>query len=204
MTESAATVEPGPTVPAPPGRARGIAAFAASRWPTFVAVALAADGFFSAVTDGLVRNLASAMALLPTMYVIMVALDRRRLTWPVLGVLLAGFVALEAQDRVPPVVVILAVALAAALWSHRRGRFADGYARLQLVGLALFGALSVAGLLLAPEAARYVVAAGWFGHGVWDAVHLIRDRVVARSWAQWCAVLDVLVGLSLVLVPLWT
>ncbi|VDR39530.1 Uncharacterised protein [Tsukamurella paurometabola] len=175
----------------------------ASRWPTALALAMSVDTFFSEVTDDLVRHFASAMALLPTMYVIMVAVDRRRLTWPVLVVLLVGFVGLEAQDQVPPVVVILWVALAFAVWSHLRGRFADGVARLQLVGLALFGALSVAGLLAEPGLARYVVAAGWFGHGVWDLVHLLRDRVVARSWAQWCGVLDVLVAAALVLVPLY-
>lgn len=190
---------------APPDavRERGIAAFVASRWPTALAVAMSVDTFLSEVTDDLVRNLASAMALLPTMYVIMVALDRRRLTWPVLVALLVGFVGLELQDAVPPVVVILGVALAFAVVSHLRGRFTDGFARLQLVGLAVFGALSVVGLLAEPELARYVVAAGWLGHGIWDLVHLVRDRVVARSWAEWCAVLDVLIAASLVLVPLY-
>ncbi|BDH58757.1 hypothetical protein [Tsukamurella sp. PLM1] len=199
MNESSA---PAVTPPDTAGE-RGIAALAASRWPAGLAVAMSVDTFSSEVTDELVRNLAAAMALLPTMYVIMVALDRRRLTWPVLVVLLVCFVGLEMQDLVPPVVVVLGVALAFAAVGHVRGRFADGVARLQLVGLAAFGALSVLGLLAEPQLARYVVAAGWFGHGIWDLVHLIRDRVVARSWAQWCAVLDILIAVALVVVPLY-
>jgi hypothetical protein len=29
----------------------------------------------------------------------------------------------------------------------------------------------------------FAVAAGWFGHGVWDFVHLKLDKVVARCYA---------------------
>jgi hypothetical protein len=36
-------------------------------------------------------------------------------------------------------------------------------------------------------------------HGVWDFVHLRADKVVARSYAEWCGVLDVLVAAQLVL-----
>ena len=55
------------------------------------------------------------------------------------------------------------------------------------------------GLTVAPEVARYVLAAGWFGHGVWDLVHLRRDAVVSRSYAEWCGVLDVLIAAELLL-----
>jgi hypothetical protein len=42
------------------------------------------------------------------------------------------------------------------------------------------------------------VAAGWFLHGIWDFVHLWLDKVVARSYAEWCGVIDVLVAAQLV------
>ena len=44
------------------------------------------------------------------------------------------------------------------------------------------------------ELGRYLVAAGWFLHGVWDLVHLRLDKVVARSYAEWCGVVDILVA----------
>ena len=49
---------------------------------------------------------------------------------------------------------------------------------------------------------RYVVAVGWFAHGVWDFVHPWADKVVARSFAEWCDVVDVLIAAELVLLPL--
>jgi hypothetical protein len=49
-----------------------------------------------------------------------------------------------------------------------------------------------------PDLGRYLVAAGWFGHGIWDFVHLKLDKVVARSYAEWCGVLDVLIAAELV------
>ncbi len=46
------------------------------------------------------------------------------------------------------------------------------------------------------------MAAGWLGHGIWDIVHLIKDRLVSRSGAGWCAVIDILITASLIIVPL--
>jgi hypothetical protein len=42
------------------------------------------------------------------------------------------------------------------------------------------------------------VAAGFFLHGVWDLVYFKLDRVLARSHAEWCAVLDVVIAVELV------
>ena len=70
---------------------------------------------------------------------------------------------------------------------------------VQFGGLVLFGGLALIGLSVAPEIARYVLAAGWLGHGVWDLVHLRRDKVVSRSYAEWCGVLDVLIAAELLL-----
>jgi hypothetical protein len=74
--------------------------------------------------------------------------------------------------------------------------------RFRVVGTFLLrrwptGAEAPAGRSL--DAARYVLAPGWFGHGVWDLVHLRGDAVVSRSDAAWCGVLDMLVAAELVL-----
>lgn len=49
-----------------------------------------------------------------------------------------------------------------------------------------------------PDLARYLVAAGWLLHGVWDFIHLKLDKVVARSFAEWCGVIDVVIAVELV------
>jgi hypothetical protein len=49
-----------------------------------------------------------------------------------------------------------------------------------------------------PDLGRYLVAVGSFLHGVWDFVYCKLDKVVARSHAEWCAILDVLIAAELV------
>jgi hypothetical protein len=71
---------------------------------------------------------------------------------------------------------------------------------LQAAGMLVFGAGMLAALYVAPELGAYLVAIGLLGHGAWDAVHYVRDRVVARSYAEFCAVLDLLVGVAVLLV----
>ena len=61
-----------------------------------------------------------------------------------------------------------------------------------------FGALVLAALVVEPDLGRYLVAAGWFLHGLWDFVHLRRNAVVSRSYAEWCGVVDVLIAAQLV------
>jgi hypothetical protein len=44
---------------------------------------------------------------------------------------------------------------------------------------------------VAPELGAYLVAFALLGHAAWDAYHYLRDRVVARSyaefWTSWSA-----------------
>ena len=36
---------------------------------------------------------------------------------------------------------------------------------------------------------------------IWDFVHLRLGRVVSRSYAEWCGVLDILITVQLILLP---
>ena len=50
---------------------------------------------------------------------------------------------------------------------------------------------------MAPELGAYLVAFALLGHAAWDAYHYLRDRVVARSYAEFCGVLNLLVGAAI-------
>jgi hypothetical protein len=91
------------------------------------------------------------------------------------------------------------VALLVLVWGAVDGRLRrpDPF-RVQALGMLGFGALALAGLVVDPDLGRYLVAAGWFLHGVWDFVHIKLDRVVARSFAEWCGVVDVVIAAELV------
>jgi hypothetical protein len=68
---------------------------------------------------------------------------------------------------------------------------------LQTVGVLAFGSAALAALYVHPDLGGYLVAFALFGHAGWDAFHYLRNRVVPRSYAEWCAVVDLLLGVAI-------
>jgi hypothetical protein len=90
------------------------------------------------------------------------------------------------------------VALVFVVWGAVRGTpHGPATFGVQAAGAFAFGGLALAGLAVDPDLGRYLVAASWFFHGVWDFVHMWLDKVVARTFAEWCGVIDVLVAVEL-------
>ncbi|MGW0480622.1 hypothetical protein [Nonomuraea sp. NPDC003214] len=169
----------------------------ARRWPTALALAASAATFGGSATDEGVWGLAHALMLLPTLYLVMAKLRQPALTWIGLVVGLVTTVGLRMTEVVTPSAAFAMLALAVLVWSGVDGQLRrDGTFRAQAVGMLVFGGLAVAALLVDPAVGRYLVAAGWFFHGVWDFAHLRLNRPVARSFAEWCGVVDVLVALQ--------
>ncbi|TDC98415.1 hypothetical protein [Actinomadura sp. 7K507] len=170
-------------------------------WPMALAVAMSAATWGGSGTDDGVTSLASALSLLPLLYLLVETFQWRRATWGVLAAGLVGFTVLEAADVVEPAAVVAGVALAVLVWGGVKGRlFRSGVLQAQALGMIGFGAVALIGLVAAPDAGRYIVAAGWFAHGLWDLVHLKLDKVVLRSYAQWCAVVDIIIAAQLAFV----
>lgn len=175
------------------------------RWPTHLAVAIWAAQAAAGASDTLdesVTGFGEVLPLLPLLYVAINQIGTPRATWPVLGGGLALVFGLQALDLVSPAGVMVGMALGVLLWGMLRGapHGREGL-WLQAAGVLAFGALAVTGLLLDPDVGRWLVAAGWFFHGLWDLAHLTLERlkgIVAPSFAEWCAVVDVLVGVQLV------
>ncbi|MEV0172147.1 hypothetical protein AB0I00_13635 [Streptomyces sp. NPDC050803] len=171
------------------------------RWPTALALAVAALNLAASgsqdVADA-VDGFGEVLPLLPLIYLTVNQIGTPRATWPVLGVGLVTVFVLPLQDAVAPSTVLVALALVLLLWGAVRGtpHGPAGFG-VQAAGAVVFGGLALAGLAVDPDLGRYVVAAGWFLHGVWDFVHLWLDKVVARTFAEWCGVVDVLVAVQL-------
>jgi len=70
---------------------------------------------------------------------------------------------------------------------------------LQTLAMAGFGAVAAIALLIDAAAGAYLVAAGLFAHAGWDAYHHRVNRVVGRSMAEFCFVLDVLLAAAIVI-----
>jgi hypothetical protein len=145
-----------------------------------------------------VASLRELMLLLALVYAVTAAIGRREVTWAVLGMLFVMFLGVTSQDRVDSDAILLAVAAGAIGLGLLRSR--DRTSLLgQGAGVVLFGGAVLLAAESAPDAAVFVVAGGYFAHGAWDVVHWWRQQVVSRTYAEWCGVLDVLVGAMLVI-----
>ncbi|RBQ21022.1 hypothetical protein DP939_08185 [Spongiactinospora rosea] len=171
------------------------------RWPTALALAGAALMIGGGGPGQGVGGFGHILPLLPLLYLVMAKLRRREWTWPGLGIGSVAVFGLQALD-IPAAVVLSGIALVVLVWAGVDGQVRrDGALRTQALGMLIFGGLALAGLAVDPELGRYLVAAGWFFHGVWDFAHLRANKVVARSFAEWCGVVDIVIGLALVLLP---
>ncbi|MFD3810649.1 hypothetical protein [Rhodococcus sp. NPDC058639] len=173
------------------------------RWPALLALALVGPDVVAAALGekgGSAQFLGEALPMLALIYLIMAKIGNRKITWPVV-VLVAGTVAVtEVTGIVAPSTLLIGASLVLLGWVMLTGEIdSTPNMRLQVVGVVFFCGVALAGLAVDPTIGVYVIAAGWFLHGVWDFVHIWRAQVVSKTFAEWCGVIDVLIAAQLVL-----
>lgn len=180
---------------------RGWAGSLAHRWPTAAGVALAAltasDLRVDADSVSLISEIMVVMALV---YVGAAALDRRWTAWVVaLAAVPASLIPQTSWAN--PTVVLLAAAVVFVVFGAVRGLLGrPGGLSLQTAGVLVFGAAALAALYVDVELGAYLVAFAILAHAGWDAYHYLNDRVVARSYAEFCCVCDLLLGAAILVV----
>ena len=166
------------------------------RWPTALGVAVAALAAFD-VDDGL--EFAALTVLMALVYLGAAALDRRWSAWVVLltGLLLAFFI--PSISGIDPSVVLLVAAPVFLVLGVARGQWQrPGGLPLQTAGMLAFGSTVLVALFYVdPDLGGKLVGIAILGHAAWDAYHYLRNRVVARSYAEFCAVVDLLLGAAI-------
>jgi hypothetical protein len=169
------------------------------RWPTALGVAVAAVTALDLGSDaGFVPPLSVLVVLMALVYVGAAALGRRRASWVVLLAALPVAFLLPRTAWVDPLVILLAAAAAFLVLGTVRGRLREpGGLTLQAAGMFAFGAVALAAMYVAPGAGVYLVAFALFGHAAWDAFHYLGDRVVTRPYAEFCGVLDLVLGVAI-------
>jgi hypothetical protein len=169
------------------------------RWPT-----LAGLGFAALIAVDLMSGveLAPVLAASAAVYLGAAALRRPAAAWPLFFATAAVItIARLLEDRFEPTWVILAGAVALLIYGLLRGAGRPGYGLpLQTLGLLGFGAAAGAALVITPELGAYLVAAGLLGHAAWDVHHHRTNRVVLRSLAEFCLVLDAALAVAIVIV----
>ena len=113
-------------------------------------------------------------------------------------VLLAGLPLLffipSTSEVVPSVVFLVAALVFLALGAARGLLRKPGGVTLQTAVMLDFGSTALVALYVDPNLGGTLVAIALIGHAAWDAYHLLRNRVVSRSYAEFCAVVDLLLG----------
>jgi hypothetical protein len=170
------------------------------RWPTALGITVAALTAFDLEVDaGSVSSLSALVVLMALVYVGAAALDRRRASWVVFLAAFAVMVVLPLLDPgvAPAVILLVAAPVFVAVGVVGGLLRRPGGLTLQAAGMLGFGAIALTALYADLELGGYLVATGLIGHAAWDAYHYLRNRVVARSYAEFCGVLDLLVGAAI-------
>jgi hypothetical protein len=165
------------------------------RWPTALGIVLAALAAFD-LEDGL--EFVALAVLMPLVYLGAAALDRRWSAWAVLlaGLTLAFFI--PSTSGVVPSVVLLGAALVFLVLGVVRGQLVKpGGLRLQAGGMLAFGSIALVALYVNPNLGGKLVGIAILGHAAWDAYHYLQNKVVPRSYAEFCAVVDLLLGAAI-------
>jgi hypothetical protein len=199
VSQPSTAVAPPDPIPAPSG-----VGWLLRRWPVALGIAL---GAFQLATD-YPHEISGLFVLLlaATGYVIVAAVGRPAWSWPIVGALVVVLFGarIAGTTEVVELVGLLVLATTAIVLGAVQGTWGrrDLY-RWQPWAAVLFLGLAVLALALAPEVGRIVVAVALVGHGLWDVVHWRRHEVVSRSLAEWCAGLDLTLGIGVLPTPLW-
>lgn len=164
------------------------------RWPTFAAIALATLTGLGLTSGAEVAPIVTASGFV---YLGAAALENRAAAWPLF---LVGFVLVSfgfVWTNFNPSWWMLGAVAAMVAYSIRRGAVGPLWG-IPLQTLAMIGLTAVA--LVAGIAsttwAGVLVACGLFAHALWDVWHHWRDRVVTRSLAEFCGVLDTALAIA--------
>lgn len=168
-----------------------------ARWPSLVGLA-ALIGTSAGGVDAHVT--ATVIMIAALSYVAAAAIGRRAAAWITIpaGAVLVTVGMLTALDAV--LLLILAAAVLIAVGLIRQPRSVWPELGLQAAAFVGFTGLGLAAMMVDPVLAAHLAAVAAIGHGVWDVVHHRRDRVVGRSFAEFCAVLDFGLGAVLLIV----
>jgi len=171
------------------------------RWPTGLAVLQVIPALYVIVGAG-ETDFAAGIAAMACIYLAAYAVGSQVAAWPAYPAVIAVLVAVELvgiDARITMAGLLLLLWIAAVF----RGRMRDGrWFALQTAGMVFFGGLTLLTLPLEVQAVGVIAGIGFFTHGLWDAYHFARNRVVNRPWSEMCVVVDLILGPVLIAVAL--
>lgn len=174
-------------------------------WPGAVGLAFAA--FLSIdLLNGSERgaDFAAIVAASGLVYLAAAALEIPWVAWPVF--LLSVVVITVARLGLIPLEATWAVLIVAGFFAAygviRALRSPNRSLPAQAVAMVLFGGSAAIALFINPFVGALLVAAGLAAHAGWDVYHHVKNKVVVRSMAEFCFMLDTALAIVIVIATL--
>jgi hypothetical protein len=180
------------------------------RWPSALALVVIAGALAVIVlSDRDAELFGPAVATMAGIYLMAYAIGRPWTAWLAFAVLSAVVTLLHLLARldlpsVDPAVGMTVVLVPLWLGAVARRRFGDvGTFSIQTAGMVLFGLITLLCAAAEPRVGAMLAGLGILAHGLWDAYHFKLNKVVNRSWAEFCCVVDLAVGTVLFFAAVW-
>ena len=172
------------------------------RWPSAAGIlfagSLAAGTSIGIATTADIAHVVTASGFV---YLGAAALRRRMAAWPMF---LVGFALISIGFAIPafnPTVWMLGVAALLAVHALLRGGSRPIWSfPLQAAAMMVLAAVAISAVSVGTPWAGLLVSTGLLTHAAWDVYHHRVDRVVARSMAEFCGVLDTLLAIVVLVV----
>jgi hypothetical protein len=189
----------GSATPARSPAVSGAVGFLRRRWP-----ALAGIAFAALVTIGMASGVeqSAIIAAAVMVYVGSAALQKAAAAWPLFFLSVVIITAAKfLGDPFHGTLVVLGCGAVLGVYGLVRGVVRPAHALpLQSIALIGFGAVATIAFFVDTDLGAYLVAAALLGHSAWDLYHYRANRVVARSLAEFCLLLDAAVAVLIVVV----
>jgi hypothetical protein len=188
---------PVPTVGSSSSQSAGARWGSLSWWPTLAGIGLAS---FIALDISNGSELASILAASGLVYLGAAALRKRSAAWPLFFgtfvVITAARIGVATFDATWILLGLAALFVAYGLLQGAVHPF-EGLP-LQAIAMVGFGTAAGIALIVSGDVGAYLVATGLLGHAAWDVHHHRVNKVVVRSMAEFCCVLDTLLAVAIV------
>ena len=168
-------------------------------WPTLAGLALAGFVAFDLPSG---TDAAAILAASGLVYLGAAALQKPSAAWPLFFLTVVVITASRlGWINVEATWILLGLALLLAVYGAvRRATRPLGGLPLQTIAMVVVGAMAGGALVVNENVGAYLVAAGLLGHAAWDLYHHRARKVVTRSLAEFCLVLDLLLAVAIVIV----
>ncbi|RVE79097.1 MULTISPECIES: hypothetical protein [Sinorhizobium] len=174
-------------------------------WPAAIGLAFAAFvsiDLLNGSEHG--TDLAAIVVASGLVYLAAAALELPWVSWP--AFLLSVVVITVARFGLIPFDATWAMLIVAALFAVygviRTLRRPNRELPLQAIAMVVFGGLATVALFISPFVGALLVAAGLVAHAGWDVYHHVKNKIVVRSMAEFCFVLDTALAIVIVLATL--